>query len=211
MSGCYCKSLYPFSGEQHLQGLTLEVGDRVRVVQAPPGGWWEGEKDGATGWFPSSYVQVLEVRAASRSFREKLLSLLQEKLLSLLQEELLSLLQGEASLAPSGRSFSRSAPHRNGFSRSGTGDGGEDGSLRPRAGSLADWLGVRSKMAERDANVPRRQKGFGGPGGAGVLGAACRLTLSSTRRRSTDMGRVSKRSHRVEACWGKPDPQIPTD
>uniref|UniRef100_A0A8C5AMI4 Growth arrest specific 7 n=1 Tax=Gadus morhua TaxID=8049 RepID=A0A8C5AMI4_GADMO len=61
MSGCYCKSLYPFSGDQHQQGLTFEAGDRIKIVQALPGGWWEGEKDGATGWFPSSYVQVLEL------------------------------------------------------------------------------------------------------------------------------------------------------
>uniref|UniRef100_A0A8C6PTD6 Growth arrest specific 7 n=1 Tax=Nothobranchius furzeri TaxID=105023 RepID=A0A8C6PTD6_NOTFU len=60
MSGSYCKSLYPFSGEQHQQGLSFEAGEMIRVVQAIPGGWWEGEKDGARGWFPSSYVQVLE-------------------------------------------------------------------------------------------------------------------------------------------------------
>lgn len=62
MSGSHCKSLYPFSGEQHQQGLSFEAGEIIKVVQALPGGWWEGEKDGARGWFPSSYVQVLEVR-----------------------------------------------------------------------------------------------------------------------------------------------------
>lgn len=62
MSGSYCKSLYPFSGEQHQQGLSFEAGDIIKVVQALPGGWWEGERDGDRGWFPSSYVQVLEVR-----------------------------------------------------------------------------------------------------------------------------------------------------
>ena len=62
MSGSYCKSLYPFTGEQHQQGLSFEAGDVIKVVQAVPGGWWEGEKDGTRGWFPSSYVQVLEVR-----------------------------------------------------------------------------------------------------------------------------------------------------
>uniref|UniRef100_A0A669B855 Growth arrest specific 7 n=1 Tax=Oreochromis niloticus TaxID=8128 RepID=A0A669B855_ORENI len=61
MSGSHCKSLYPFSGEQHQQGLSFEAGEIIKVVQALPGGWWEGEKDGARGWFPSSYVQVLEV------------------------------------------------------------------------------------------------------------------------------------------------------
>uniref|UniRef100_A0A8D3BVK8 Growth arrest specific 7 n=1 Tax=Scophthalmus maximus TaxID=52904 RepID=A0A8D3BVK8_SCOMX len=66
MSGSYSKSLYPFSGEQHQQGLTFEAGEIIQVVQAVPGGWWEGEKDGVRGWFPSSYVQVLE-RTASLS------------------------------------------------------------------------------------------------------------------------------------------------
>ncbi|KAF3704759.1 Growth arrest-specific protein 7 [Channa argus] len=66
MSGSYCKSLYPFSGEQHQQGLSFDAGEIIKVVQLLPGGWWEGEKDGARGWFPSSYVQVLE-RTASLS------------------------------------------------------------------------------------------------------------------------------------------------
>ncbi|KAI3364891.1 hypothetical protein L3Q82_001077 [Scortum barcoo] len=66
MSGSYCKSLYPFSGEQHQQGLSFEAGEIIRLVQVLPGGWWEGEREGARGWFPSSYVQVLE-RTASLS------------------------------------------------------------------------------------------------------------------------------------------------
>lgn len=61
MSGSFCRTLYPFSGEQHQQGLSFQAGEIIKVVQALPGGWWEGEKDGARGWFPSSYVQVLEV------------------------------------------------------------------------------------------------------------------------------------------------------
>lgn len=67
MSGFYYKTLYPFSGEQHLEGLSFEAGDIIRVVQALPGGWWEGERDGYKGWFPSSYVRVLEVK---KSFSE---------------------------------------------------------------------------------------------------------------------------------------------
>ncbi|XP_072311895.1 growth arrest-specific protein 7-like isoform X2 [Eucyclogobius newberryi] len=60
MSGFYCHTLYGFSGDEHPQGLSFHPGDVIRVLQALPGGWWEGEKDGARGWFPSSYVQVLE-------------------------------------------------------------------------------------------------------------------------------------------------------
>ncbi|XP_077481447.1 growth arrest-specific protein 7 isoform X1 [Stigmatopora argus] len=66
MSGFYCKTLYPFNGQQHQQGLSFDAGEMIKVVQSLPGGWWEGEKDGAQGWFPSSYVQVLE-RTASLS------------------------------------------------------------------------------------------------------------------------------------------------
>lgn len=61
MSGSYYRSLYPFSGDQHQQGLSFDAGEIIRVVQALPGGWWEGERDGHRGWFPSSYVQILEV------------------------------------------------------------------------------------------------------------------------------------------------------
>uniref|UniRef100_A0A673YUK0 Growth arrest specific 7 n=1 Tax=Salmo trutta TaxID=8032 RepID=A0A673YUK0_SALTR len=61
MSGSYCKSLYSFSGDQHQQGLTFEVGEIIKIVQPLPGGWWEGELDGVKGWFPATYVQVLEV------------------------------------------------------------------------------------------------------------------------------------------------------
>ncbi|KAM9425579.1 growth arrest-specific protein 7 isoform 2-T2 [Pholidichthys leucotaenia] len=66
MSGSLCRSLYAFGGEQHQQGLSFQAGEEIRVLQALPGGWWQGEKDGVRGWFPSSYVQVVE-RTASLS------------------------------------------------------------------------------------------------------------------------------------------------
>ncbi|KAK5876283.1 hypothetical protein CesoFtcFv8_025651 [Champsocephalus esox] len=65
MSGSYCRSLYPFSGDQHPQGLSFHAGDMIEVLQAAPGGWWRGQREGSSGWFPSSYVQVLEVRDIS--------------------------------------------------------------------------------------------------------------------------------------------------
>ncbi|XP_033895602.1 growth arrest-specific protein 7 isoform X2 [Acipenser ruthenus] len=60
MSGSLCKSLYGFSGEQHQQGLRFEAGEIIKVLQVADGGWWEGERDGVRGWFPASYVQILE-------------------------------------------------------------------------------------------------------------------------------------------------------
>ncbi|XP_047687835.1 growth arrest-specific protein 7 isoform X3 [Prionailurus viverrinus] len=61
MSGARCRTLYPFSGERHGQGLRFAAGELIRLLQVPDGGWWEGEKeDGLRGWFPASYVQLLE-------------------------------------------------------------------------------------------------------------------------------------------------------
>lgn len=63
MSGARCRTLYPFSGERHGQGLRFAAGELITLLQVPDGGWWEGEKeDGLRGWFPASYVQLLEVR-----------------------------------------------------------------------------------------------------------------------------------------------------
>lgn len=62
MSGARCRTLYPFSGERHSQGLRFTAGELITLLQVPDGGWWEGEKeDGLRGWFPASYVQLLEV------------------------------------------------------------------------------------------------------------------------------------------------------
>ncbi len=65
MSGSVCRSLYAYNGDQHQQGLKFEAGEVIRVTQVLDGGWWEGEKDGVKGWFPSTYVQV-EVSSSSR-------------------------------------------------------------------------------------------------------------------------------------------------
>uniref|UniRef100_A0A8C4WBX2 Growth arrest specific 7 n=1 Tax=Gopherus evgoodei TaxID=1825980 RepID=A0A8C4WBX2_9SAUR len=64
MSGSRCQTLYPFSGERHRQGLRFAAGELLTLLQVPDGGWWEGQKeDGLRGWFPASYVQLLEVGA----------------------------------------------------------------------------------------------------------------------------------------------------
>ncbi|XP_056627953.1 growth arrest-specific protein 7-like isoform X2 [Triplophysa dalaica] len=63
MSGSFCRSLYAFNGEQHEQGLKFEAGELIKITQALDGGWWEGEKDGVRGWFPSTYVQVEKIVA----------------------------------------------------------------------------------------------------------------------------------------------------
>ncbi|XP_035955988.1 growth arrest-specific protein 7 isoform X7 [Halichoerus grypus] len=78
MSGARCRTLYPFSGERHGQGLRFAAGELITLLQVPDGGWWEGEKeDGLRGWFPASYVQLLErppgnVRAVLLGFQPAL-------------------------------------------------------------------------------------------------------------------------------------------
>lgn len=64
--GARCRTLYPFSGERHRHGLRFAAGELLTVLQAgPDGGWWEGETaEGLRGWFPASYVQLIEVREA---------------------------------------------------------------------------------------------------------------------------------------------------
>ncbi|KAF3859007.1 hypothetical protein F7725_021406 [Dissostichus mawsoni] len=52
MSGSYCRSLYPFSGEQHPQGLSFHAGDMIEVLQAAPGGWWRGRGRGPRAGSP---------------------------------------------------------------------------------------------------------------------------------------------------------------
>ncbi|KAL6090788.1 hypothetical protein STEG23_013214 [Scotinomys teguina] len=65
MAGARCRTLYPFSGERHSQGLRFAAGELLTLLQVPDGGWWEGEKDdGLRGWFPASYVQLLEHTAS---------------------------------------------------------------------------------------------------------------------------------------------------
>uniref|UniRef100_A0A670Y815 Growth arrest specific 7 n=1 Tax=Pseudonaja textilis TaxID=8673 RepID=A0A670Y815_PSETE len=62
MSERASETLYPFSGERHRHGLRFAAGELLTVLQAgPDGGWWEGETaEGLRGWFPASYVQLIE-------------------------------------------------------------------------------------------------------------------------------------------------------
>ena len=62
LSGQTCVALYPYVGEPGQKALSFAPGDAIRVRSTTREGWWEGEKEGQRGWFPASYVQLLEVR-----------------------------------------------------------------------------------------------------------------------------------------------------
>ena len=56
------EALYPFEATSD-NGLSFQAGDRIEVVQRDASGWTKGkfvDKPGA-GWFPTSYVKVVEV------------------------------------------------------------------------------------------------------------------------------------------------------
>uniref|UniRef100_UPI00358EDECE growth arrest-specific protein 7-like isoform X2 n=1 Tax=Myxine glutinosa TaxID=7769 RepID=UPI00358EDECE len=60
LSGQTCVALYPYVGEPGHKALSFAPGDAIRVRSTTREGWWEGEKEGQRGWFPASYVQLLE-------------------------------------------------------------------------------------------------------------------------------------------------------
>eukprot|EP00051_Salpingoeca_urceolata_P006154 m.81801 g.81801 ORF g.81801 m.81801 type:complete len:2298 (+) comp14704_c1_seq2:319-7212(+) len=49
--------VHPYSA-QNADELTFAVGDKVRVLQKPPGGWWQGSAHDVVGWFPSNHVRL---------------------------------------------------------------------------------------------------------------------------------------------------------
>lgn len=40
--------------------VALTKGDRVNVLEKEGDGWWRGEANGKTGWFPSNYVEIIK-------------------------------------------------------------------------------------------------------------------------------------------------------
>lgn len=40
--------------------IALTKGDRVFVLEKEGDGWWRGESNGKTGWFPSNYVEIMK-------------------------------------------------------------------------------------------------------------------------------------------------------
>jgi len=54
--GIECRALYAYQGENE-GDLTFAEGDVIMVIdQSNPDGWWEGELNGVTGFFPSNFV-----------------------------------------------------------------------------------------------------------------------------------------------------------
>jgi hypothetical protein len=53
----YVLALHDFvPQQQNATCLSFRAGERIRVLNRDPSGWWDGELDGRRGWFPSNYV-----------------------------------------------------------------------------------------------------------------------------------------------------------
>jgi hypothetical protein len=54
-----CQALYDYEAQDYRQ-LTIHVGDIITISdESPYEGWWMGTCNGATGIFPSNYVEML--------------------------------------------------------------------------------------------------------------------------------------------------------
>ncbi|KAI8339107.1 SH3 domain-containing protein [Chlamydoabsidia padenii] len=56
---CRVRALYSFKTNDR-SSLQFEQGDCIEVLTKLKSGWWDGWLDGARGWFPSNYVEVIE-------------------------------------------------------------------------------------------------------------------------------------------------------
>lgn len=56
MSADYVMALHPYTPQAPTYELTLRCGDRIRIVCKDPSGWWQGEKLGKVGLFPSNFT-----------------------------------------------------------------------------------------------------------------------------------------------------------
>ncbi len=54
------RARFHFKGSNEPDELLFSKGDIITVTQQVDGGWWEGELNGRTGWFPSNYVKEIK-------------------------------------------------------------------------------------------------------------------------------------------------------
>ncbi|KAI9260717.1 ras guanine nucleotide exchange factor domain-containing protein [Phascolomyces articulosus] len=57
---CTVRALHPFHSPEQ-SSLSFERGDFIDVLAQLESGWWDGWCNGARGWFPSNYVEMINV------------------------------------------------------------------------------------------------------------------------------------------------------
>ncbi|KAI7869234.1 ras guanine nucleotide exchange factor domain-containing protein [Spinellus fusiger] len=56
---CRVRALYPFHSKEK-SSLCFEKNDSIDVLTQLDSGWWDGWCNGARGWFPSNYVEIIQ-------------------------------------------------------------------------------------------------------------------------------------------------------
>jgi len=54
----HVRALYPYTANSETE-LSFQAGAEITIHHKDPGGWWEGEVNGARGWLPMNYVQEI--------------------------------------------------------------------------------------------------------------------------------------------------------
>ncbi|EGD76341.1 hypothetical protein PTSG_01041 [Salpingoeca rosetta] len=63
----YCKVLFEYEPQQDDE-LAMTPGDVIRVVKKNEDeGWWQGELNGKTGWFPDNFVEMCPAPSADKN------------------------------------------------------------------------------------------------------------------------------------------------
>lgn len=61
---CRVKALYAFSSTEK-SSLSFEKDEYIEVLSQLDSGWWDGWCKGNRGWFPSNYVQIIDVNPSA--------------------------------------------------------------------------------------------------------------------------------------------------
>lgn len=61
MSELYANAKHAYSPDaEHSEELTMQIGDRIKILNQDDDGWWLGEVNGKQGMFPSNYVEIIK-------------------------------------------------------------------------------------------------------------------------------------------------------
>lgn len=57
------RAIFDFKGENNDE-LCFKQGDIITLTRTPEGGWYEGTLNDLTGWFPSNYVEPIDLSSS---------------------------------------------------------------------------------------------------------------------------------------------------
>ncbi len=61
-----CIAKYNYASQRDDE-LNINKGDQILVIEQENDGWWKGERNGKSGWFPNNYVDIVDPKEAPQS------------------------------------------------------------------------------------------------------------------------------------------------